>query len=44
MIAPLSLELAYRAVQVLLGWSLLIQSMEFLRMQTKLHEFSEEGV
>ena len=44
MIAPLSLEWAYRGVQVLLGWSLLIQSIEFLGMQSKLHEFSEEGV
>jgi hypothetical protein len=44
MISVLSLEMAYRTLQALLGWSLLIQSVEYLAMQTKLHEFSEMGV
>ena len=44
MMVPLNLELAYRGVQVLLGWSLLIQSLEFWAMQKHLHEFGEKGV
>jgi hypothetical protein len=44
MMVSLSLESAMRGVQLLLGWSVLIQSVEYLRMQSALQAFGEQGV
>jgi hypothetical protein len=44
MIAPLGLDWAYHGVQILLGWSLLIQSVEYLALSQQPQAFSDTGL